>query len=162
MTASPLRELAADIRPDDARSDVYAVSNAQLTAWADKLESLAGEYAVVLRRDLIGLCEAADILCRGRFGVPLNDKSINDTCRAALMRDAKVTIEAYLEAFADDLRAAARWIDDSCGERTEIGDGLRAHADLLERVQREMRVEYNLTADGRIEEWADALAGDLK
>lgn len=98
MSNGDIRALAAEMRPDSARSDVYAVSNAQLAAWADKLESLAGECAVVLRRDLIGLCEAADALCRGRFGVPLNDKSINDMCRAALMRDAKATIEAYLKA----------------------------------------------------------------
>lgn len=46
---NPFLALVADMRPDSARSDVYAVSNAQLTAWADKLESLAGEYAVVPR-----------------------------------------------------------------------------------------------------------------
>lgn len=39
---------------------------------------------------------------------------------------------------ADDLRAAARWIDDSCGERTEIGDGLRQHADTIAAQESEL------------------------
>lgn len=46
--------------------------------------------------DLLALCEAANALCRGRFGVPLNDKTVNKSCHDALMRDAAATVEAYI------------------------------------------------------------------
>lgn len=83
MTPSPLRELAADIRPDDARSDVYAVSNAQLAAWAAKLESLAGEYAVVPREPseemIVAFCEAWF-----RKRRPIDDPEMEDAYRAMI------------------------------------------------------------------------------
>lgn len=65
-------------------------------------------------------------------------------------------------SISEDLRDAARWIDDSCGEQTEIGDGLRAHAETIERIEREMR---DHAADWRHEwkqasDWANALKGD--
>lgn len=65
--------------------------------------------------------DAADALCRGRFGVPLNDKSINETCRAALLRDADATIA---QAVADNarLRRALERIAASCREMLDGAD----------------------------------------
>lgn len=61
-----------------------------------------------------------------------------------------------MTTIAERMRAAAQWIDDSCGEQTEIGDELRADADAIEAVERELRAMLI------VDKYADRLRGEVK
>lgn len=70
---------------------------------------------------------------------------------------------------SDDIRAAVAYVEtcgsctcDDCVEDRALVTRLRAHADLLERIEREMRDPENVPFGGlpQLDEWADALAGE--
>lgn len=65
-------------------------------------------------------------------------------------------------SIADDLRAAAPWLNDCCAFALEAR--LRAHADTIERVKKEMREHKPgcLCGGLHIREWANALKGETK
>lgn len=60
---------------------------------------------------------------------------------------------------ADDLRAAARWIDDSCGEKSEIGDGLRQHADAI--AEQDAELERLRTACSKLNDGVSQTLGKV-
>lgn len=59
---------------------------------------------------------------------------------------------------ADDLRAAARHAD-SAG-MVDFATRLRQHADTIQRIEREMREQFDCPSPSDVEEWAAALRGD--
>lgn len=60
----------------------------------------------------------------------------------------------------DRMRAAARWIDDSCGEPSDIGNELRADADRLEAVEKWARDPYSAPTMAVLRHLADRIRGE--